>query len=619
MELYRVEHLSFSYPVYETYGAEKKSEDRRQPEAVSDCSFCVEEGSFVTLCGETGSGKSTLLRLLKKELQPEGTQSGRILYLGKPLSDYAYGETAAEIGFVMQNPDDQPVTDRVWHELAFGLENMGLRTEEIRRRVAETAGYFGIGGWYERPVAELSGGQKQLLNLAAVMAMEPKVLLLDEPTAQLDPIAARNFMNRIVNVNRELGVTVLLAEHRLEEALPVSDRVLVLGGRRLICEGTPEQVVRFLPREAAIYRAFPIAARLYRELTEKDACGEGKTAEEGACGENQAAEKGTCGESQAAEKGTCGEGKAAEESADGESQALQGRGAVQKNAAAKESVQTENMPLTVSEGKRWLRQHAPGREKEAGADQGEEGAGKKTDGRTVRPGKEAPVLELKQVFFRYERHAADVLRGTELAVRRGETVGLFGGNGSGKTTLLRLIAGMERPQAGRIKRGVSRVGYLPQDIETLFAADTVEKELRLSGAAPTGRLLPYADCHPYDLSGGEKQLLAWEKVLAGKPELLLLDEPTKGLDVSGKEEIARRVRALAGEGVTILLATHDAELAAACCSRCGLLFQGELAVFEETRRFFEGNHFYTTAAARLAQGIFDHVLTDEELFERCRG
>ncbi len=597
MELYRVEHLSFSYPVYETYGAEKKSEVRRQREAVSDCSFCVEEGSFVTLCGETGSGKSTLLRLLKKELQPEGTQSGRILYLGKPLSDYAYGETAAEIGFVMQNPDDQLVTDRVWHELAFGLENMGLRTEEIRRRVAETADYFGIGGWYERPVAELSGGQKQLLNLAAVMAMEPKVLLLDEPTAQLDPIAARNFMNRIVNVNRELGVTVLLAEHRLEEALPVSDRVLVLGGRRLICEGTPEQIVRFLPREAAIYRAFPIAARLYRELTEK----------------------GACGESQAAEKGMCGESQAAEESVGGEVQDLRERGAVQKNAAAKESVQTENMPLTVSEGKRWLRQHAPGREKEAGADQGEEGAGPKKDSRTVRPGKEAPVLELKQVFFRYERHAADVLRGTELAVRRGETVGLFGGNGSGKTTLLRLIAGMERPQAGRIKRGVSRVGYLPQDIETLFAADTVEKELRLSGAAPTGRLLPYADCHPYDLSGGEKQLLAWEKVLAGKPELLLLDEPTKGLDVSGKEEIARRVRALAGEGVTILLATHDAELAAACCSRCGLLFQGELAVFEETRRFFEGNHFYTTAAARLAQGIFDHVLTDEELFERCRG
>ncbi len=597
MELYRVEHLSFSYPVYETYGAEKKSEVRRQPEAVSDCSFCVEEGSFVTLCGETGSGKSTLLRLLKKELQPEGTQSGRLLYLGKPLSDYDYGETAAEIGFVMQNPDDQPVTDRVWHELAFGLENMGLRTEEIRRRVAETAGYFGIGGWYERPVAELSGGQKQLLNLAAVMAMEPKVLLLDEPTAQLDPIAARNFMNRIVNVNRELGVTVLLAEHRLEEALPVSDRVLVLGGRRLICEGTPEQIVRFLPKEEAVYRAFPIAARLYRELTEKGACGEEKTAEKGMCGESQAAE----------------------ESVSGEVQALRERGAVQKNAAAKESVQTENMPLTVSEGKRWLRQHAPGREKEAGADQGEEGAGPKKDSRTVRPGKEAPVLELKQVFFRYERHAADVLRGTELAVRRGETVGLFGGNGSGKTTLLRLIAGMERPQAGRIKRGVSRVGYLPQDIETLFAADTVEKELRLSGAAPTGRLLPYADCHPYDLSGGEKQLLAWEKVLAGKPELLLLDEPTKGLDVSGKEEIARRVRALAGEGVTILLATHDAELAAACCSRCGLLFQGELAVFEETRRFFEGNHFYTTAAARLAQGIFDHVLTDEELFERCRG
>ncbi len=570
MELYRVEHLTFAYPAC-GFSNMQSGDDGREITVLQDCSFQVEDGSFVTLCGGTGSGKTTLLNLLKKELQPVGRLTGIIRYRDRFLADYAYGETAAEVGFVMQNPDEQPVTDKVWHELAFGLENMGVPSEEIRRRVAEISAYFGIDEWYDKAVDELSGGQKQLLNLAAVMVMRPRVLLLDEPTAQLDPIAAQNFMNMIERLNRELGITILLAEHRLEEALAVSDRVLVLQDGKLLHDGTPQQIVRAIGQEERIYMALPCSARICRALRDG---GEEKSERE-----------------------------------DGYSEA-------------------DTIPLTITQGRQWLwaryrnigKDHTEQSEYQDAVEtlsSEKEKQASGTGGRTQEHRKTKPILECKQVWFHYKK-ACDILCGVQFQMNEGEIVSLLGSNGSGKTTFLHVIAGILHACGGKVRMGAERVGYLPQNIETLFIADTVEEELRLVGAEPSERLVSYRQVHPYDLSGGEKQILAWEKVLAGKPQLLLLDEPTKGLDAAARREVGIRLRALADEGVSVLMVTHDIELAAAVSDRCGLLFRGELLALDRTREFFHGNRFYTTAAARLSQNLFADVLTAEELAERCR-
>lgn len=579
MELYRVEHLTFAYPAC-ALSDMQRGDNGREITVLQDCSFRVEEGSFVTLCGGTGSGKTTLLNLLKKELQPVGRLTGIIRYRNRELADYAYGETAAEVGFVMQNPDEQPVTDKVWHELAFGLENMGVPSEEIRRRVAEISAYFGIDDWYEKAVDELSGGQKQLLNLAAVMVMRPRVLLLDEPTAQLDPIAAQNFMNMIERLNRELGMTILLAEHRLEEALAVSDRVLVLQDGKLLHDGTPRQVARAIDQKERIYMALPCSARLWRALRDG-----------GAEKPERAAE-------------VCTE------------------------AEKKAEAEAVTIPLTITQGRQWLWARY-GDIRKADVEQNgylnasktlsteKEKQAPEAGDKTQEHRKTKPILECKQVWFHYKK-TCDILCGIQFQMNEGEIVSLLGSNGSGKTTFLHVIAGILHACGGKVRVGAERVGYLPQNMETLFVADTVEEELRLVGAEPSERLASYRQVHPYDLSGGEKQMLAWEKVLAGKPQLLLLDEPTKGLDAAARRDVGIRLRALADAGVSALMVTHDIELAAAVSDRCGLLFRGELLALGRTREFFHGNRFYTTAAARLSQNLFTDVLTAEELTERCR-
>ena len=605
MDLYQIAHLTFAYPAY-GISEMQHGDSTKEKTVLRDCSFQVKEGSFVTLCGGTGSGKTTLLRLLKKELQPTGTIAGTVCFLGKELSDYAYGETAGEIGFVMQNPDEQPVTDRVWHELAFGLENMGVPSEEIRRRVAEISAYFGIDEWYEKAVDELSGGQKQLLNLAAVMVMRPRVLLLDEPTAQLDPIAAQNFMNMIVRLNRELGMTIVLAEHRLEEALAVSDRALVLRDGELLHEGTPQEIARCMSQTESVYMALPCSARLFRVLS--DGTEEKQRKDAIACANTEEKPK--------QDVTTC----------------MNTEQKPRQDATAcmdtEENPLADAIPLTITQGRQWLRERYRNVPKEGTKRDGhgenirEQSAGEEiraigAKNRLKEHGKTKPVLECGQVWFHYKK-ARDILCGIQFRMEEGELVSLLGSNGSGKTTLLHVIAGIFRPDGGKIRINAERVAYLPQNIETLFVEDTVEDELRAVGAEPSKRLAAYRQVHPYDLSGGEKQLLAWEKVLAKKPQLFLLDEPTKGLDAAARRDVGIRLRALADEGVSVLMVTHDIELAAAVSDRCGLLFRGELLALGRTHEFFHGNRFYTTAAARLSQDFFMDVLTEQDLTMRCR-
>ena len=536
MEILKVENLSFRYPTAEQH-------------ILKNVSFSIEAGDFAVLIGATGSGKSTLMRLLKRELAPLGEREGDISAFGKPMEALSDYDSACRIGYVMQRPEQQLVTDKVWHELAFALENMGLPQSAIRRRVAEMAGYFGISDWFEKDVAQLSGGQKQLLNLAGVMVTQPDILLLDEPTSQLDPIAASDFLNTVKKLNQDMGVTVILIEHRLEEALPMADRVLVLENGSLEMNLAPHAACEQLRSHPVLLDAMPGAVRLFHALEGKGSC-----------------------------------------------------------------------PITVREGRRFLRDnyanHIRSLEKRE----------------NTRP--EAPALEFRDIYFRYGREYPDVLKGLSLDVRRGEIFCFLGANGSGKSTLMKLCAGLKRAYSGSIRifgqkiekyRGQSLyqncVSMLPQDAQTVFLKMTVREEL--SEVKADLAALPYSldhlmDRHPYDLSGGEQQLVALAKVLASKPRLLLLDEPTKGIDAHAQKAVLEILMRLKAEGVTILIVTHDVEFAARCADRCALFFRGEIVSEDIPRRFFDENSFYTTSANRICRGWYDGAATVEDAAALCR-
>ena len=262
MAILAVKNLTFTYP-------------NKQEKALDGINLEIERGEFVVLCGESGCGKSTLLRLIKKQLQPKGVKSGEILYNGTEIENLDERKSVTDIGFVMQNPDNQIVTDKVWHELAFGLESLGEETDEIRRRVAEICGFFGIGDWYRKRTSELSGGQKQLLNLASIMVMQPKILVLDEPTSQLDPIAATDFIATLRKINEELGVTVLLVEHRLEEVFPIAHKVVLMNRARLLMVDTPRNVGKGLKLADPGHKmllGLPSGVRIYNCLQAEGEC-----------------------------------------------------------------------------------------------------------------------------------------------------------------------------------------------------------------------------------------------------------------------------------------------------------------------------------------------------------
>ncbi|MER1998299.1 MAG: ABC transporter ATP-binding protein, partial [Lysinibacillus sp.] len=253
MAILKVDDVTFTYPL------------ETEP-VLKNISMTVESGEFVTLIGQSGCGKSTLLKQLKKELQPHGDKRGVIYYNGENIEQLDAKVAATEIGYVMQSPENQIVTDKVWHELAFGLENLGTDQLTIRRRVAEMANFFGIHKWFREKTTILSGGQKQLLNLASILVMQPKVLLLDEPTSQLDPIAAMEFIHTLKRLNEELGITIICIEHRLEELLPISDRVIVMERGEILYDGTPRTMLSELPKAHPMIAALPTATKIFAAL-----------------------------------------------------------------------------------------------------------------------------------------------------------------------------------------------------------------------------------------------------------------------------------------------------------------------------------------------------------------
>lgn len=551
MEIIRVKNLSFKY-------------SDEEKEILKDININIQEGEFLLLIGESGCGKSTFLKQLKNELAPYGEAVGEIIYDNSPLRELEVKRSAAEIGFVMQNPNYQIVTEKVWHELAFGLESLGVHPEIIRRRVAEMASFFGIEGWFNKDINDLSGGQKQLLNLASIMVMQPRVLILDEPTAQLDPIAATEFLETIYKINRELGVTIIITEHRLEEVFAMADKVALMDKGQLVAIESPKVIGTLINEDGyrkTMFYALPTATKVFYQCK--------------------------------------GVGEA---------------------------------PTTIREGRNWLRSNVDNittpTEKEL----------------KLSNEKREVVLELEEVSFRYERNSKDILDGINLKVYNNEFLCILGGNGVGKSTALSVITGINTPYRGQVlvkNKKINKykvkelffnfMGVLPQDPQSLFVKNTVIEDLRevFIGTKEDKatvemklkeviELLDFEELlnrHPYDLSGGEQQKVALGKILLLNPKILILDEPTKGLDGGAKKEVSELLKRLQKRGITIVMVTHDIEFAAENADRCVMLFNGDVVSEGTAREFFCGNSFYTTAASKMTRGILKDILIGDDVVE----
>ena len=550
MAHFEIKNLSFSYPT------------SKGKQSLHDVSLTIHKGEYVVLCGKSGSGKTTLLRHLKSVLAPHGKKSGEILFNGVPMQQVSQRDQSAKIGYVMQNPDDQIVTDKVWHELAFGLESLGVEQKTMRARVSEMACYFGIADWFHRDVANLSGGQKQLLNLASIMAMQPEVLILDEPTSQLDPIAASDFLNTVRKINIELGTTVIITEHRLEDIFPYADRAIVMDAGRVIADDTPRNIGKLLWEQGNdMFAAMPTPVRVFY----------------GAGGE-----------------GAC--------------------------------------PLTVREGRNWLSKAFAEAPKIAAFP---------VD--SMKEEIEKPALFLKELWFRYEKDSPDILRGVSAEVPAGSLYAIVGGNGAGKSTTLKAICGICKPYRGSVKvfgKPINKyksselfggcLAMLPQNPKSLFVKKTVREDLEemtkdkalIGEIAAICQIESLLGSHPYDLSGGEQQRAALAKVLLTQPKLLLLDEPTKGIDSFFKETLAKILCKLKDQGVTIVMVSHDVEFCARYADLVSMFFDGQILTTDTPRRFFGANSFYTTAANRMSRHVFRNAVTAEDvvlLYKKNKG
>lgn len=537
MEIIKIENLTFYYP-------------NNKVAAIEDVSLSIDAGEFVVLCGASGCGKSTLLSQLKP-IESYGIRSGCIYLNGQEYDRLSGYDKVTKIGFVTQSAENQIATDKVWHELAFGLESLGVDTQTIRKKVVEMASFFGIQNWFYKNVNELSGGQKQLLNLASVMVMQPQILILDEPTSQLDPIAASEFLSTILKINQELGTTILLAEHRLEEVLPMATKVVMLEKGKLLMEGTVEELGDYLKEKGHVFfRVMPTAMQLWGSIDTEEKCAV-----------------------------TVKEGKALLK-------------AYVERHSVKESVDCEQIIGTNRS------------------------------------------ICIEDAWFRYEKEKPDVVKGATMQAYEGEILAILGGNGTGKSTTLKLLAGYYRPYQGTVSvKG--KVCLLPQNPQILFLEKTVREDLEETLREQNPRKEEYEkqlkemitlcqlegleEKHPYDLSGGEQQRLALAKILLFKPDVLLLDEPTKGMDIQFKARFAEILRCLCAAGVCVVMVSHDIEFCARYAHRCVLFFDGNIVTEDATRNFFRKNYFYTTAANRIARGIIEDAITVEEIIEAIGG
>lgn len=579
---------------------------------LSDINIDIGIGEFVIIMGSSGSGKTTLLKMLKRNMIPAGRYSGRVYIYGKEADKLTDRENAAGIGYVSQDPDNQIVTDKVWHELAFGLENLGMDNVTIRKKVAEMSEYFGITGWYDREVSKLSGGQKQILNLASVMVMQPGILLLDEPTANLDPLAAIRFLDVVKRINQELGVTVVMVEHNLEHIYADADRIIAIDKGRVAANSSPKKAAAdIIAAGSFLIEGLPVASRLYSGYNKKN-----------------------------------------------------GNSVVSYNNVNIDSNNKDNhilsdeIPLTVKEGRRWYVNYKKvyGKDITKDKDKINNFAGKsiindkvikkdvlEEDNITGNKNKkrigfikknnlenkssrkntdniENTVCQLKNVSYSYNKKLPYIIDGVDVSFKEGQITAILGGNGAGKSTMLKLIAGIIEPVRGKIISN-KRIIMLPQDPKAVFTEVSVEEELAevlMDKGNGIYNNMPMEDKreiveqiieefglndirknNPYDISGGQQEKLAIAKVLLLKPEVLLLDEPTNGLDPYFKKTLGKLLKKINADGVTIIIVSHDLEFVDSFCDDVIMLFDKKVAAKDSTHKFLRDNMFYTTNYYRI--------------------
>lgn len=536
--LYDVNKLSFSYP------ASTISQ-------LKEVSFRVKQGEFIVFAGPSGSGKTTLLRHLKKEVMPKGDKSGRVLYKHQEIQDLSKEQSVHEIGMVFQNPEDQLVMDTVLNELTFSMENTGLNPDEMKIRLAETVTYFGLEHLLYQQVDTLSGGQKQLVNLCAVLLLRPQVLIFDEPTVELDPIARKEFLQMVQQLNRDLNITIIMSEHLLDDVLYYANRIIYLSEGEIIYDLPPKtfcQVIKANDSRLASY--LPEIAQLAHELDI-----------------------------------------------------------------------LKDMPLTVKEAKQLLQaQHLILKREQLMIRE--------------RPVNKTSLLSLKHGYFTYNQNNFS-LKEINLVLNNNEIIGILGANGSGKSTLLKCLTGHMKGMKGKLSFKNQKVktsklevvkkhiGYVSQDTKVHFSRQSVQEELIFAFGEDESswklELMSLFDLnhlikqHPYDLSGGEQEKLAIVLAMANKPDVLLLDEPTKGLDPVSRNHLGRILVKLVGMGTSIILVTHDTAFAAKYTNRTLMLFDGQVVYDGDTRLFLKSNHYYTTLTNLVMKSIHTDCLTVEDV------
>ena len=608
MALIEFNNFSFAYMNSDGTESEVKSLDSINLE--------IDYGDFVLLCGPSGCGKTTLLTNLKKELMPAGRRSGEIKFNGTRIIDMDEISSACDIGYLFQNPDSQIVTDTVIQEIAFPLENIGLPTEEIRNRISEIVAFFGINDILHKNVNELSGGQKQLVNLCSLLVLRPQVLLLDDPMSQLDPIASYEFLSIVRRLNEEFSITVIMSEHKADSIFPFIDKAVFLKEGKIefvdnahnICSEVIDDEIfeNYLPAVTKIYNSLSVKYPSLIKLNTPLSIREGRRC-----------------------LNTIHDDLIK----------------ISNDDVDSINLNHDNLHIT---NKKYHSQ-----EKSGILDKISLGGNKNA------------LINMNGIYFAYEKGNL-ILKNVDFELEKGDFVSLIGGNGVGKSTFLQLLVGILKPIKGKVKykKGI-KLAYVHQNPMIHFSKDNVKEEflesilesnllnnnsvgfnketyddlLKMSNEEfiesdvlnglefdsiefKFKELIEFFDIcdlidkHPYDCSGGEQQKIVIVKALLQNADVLVLDEPTKGLDPISSKNLANILNSLRDNGITILMTSHDLDFVANNCKRCLMLFDKDIQIDDDPKVIFAENNFYTTFVNRMVKDYVPEIVTLDDLKDK---